>query len=553
MSVENSLVEYENPKSTVTFPSGKLFRISYSSLYNNLKLECRNSYDIGLITEAFSDTNPNAFFMRQYGYDVPQKVSVINQFGFFQPGLFFEVVKFIKTMFGSSDCIALSDEMKNYIVDYIVPLKKVLPKGGFEVSNISDDSGRNDELEKNGRERFNWRIYQKESVENLLFKGFGKGIVELGTAGGKSFIICNLVYNLLKNIDKGYRFLILVPTKQLVSQMYNDFLDYGFDGKIMSKLTAGLKKSERYNPEAKVIIANRQFVFTNKNLLPKIDCLFCDEIHTILAKNTQKLIAEINARLMFGCTGTMPKRKYDRQTLFGMFNSVVYSKPMTELQNEGYVTKIKLYSIQITDTNVENNRNYLFNLNPLKKYSPDENGYSEIAFNAAHDEEHEYYEKYYKELYTPALKEISKYDENTLILFDRIEFGKRLTELSHEIFKDRKIHYIDGSVPIDERLKITADFEKTGNNVLFAEFATFSTGVSIHRLTNLVFVSSSKSFPRICQSIGRTLRLYKGKDYARIFDISFNFKYSKRHYRERLQIYKEMYNKKPDSVLKLKI
>lgn len=553
MSDENPLEKYENPINTVVFPEGKSFRISYSSIYNNLKLECRNPYDFNLIQEAFTDTNPNAFFMRQYGYDVPQKVSVINQFGFFQPGLLFEILKFIRTMFGSVDCVALSDEMKRYVSDHIVPLRKVLPKGGFEISNISEDSGRNDELEKIGRERFNWRIYQKESVENLIFKGFGKGIVELGTAGGKSFIICNLVYNLLKNINREYRFLILVPTKQLVSQMYNDFLDYGFDRGTMTKFTAGLKKDERYNPNANVIIANRQYIFTNKSLLPKIDCLFCDEIHTILAKNTQKFIGELGAKLMFGCTGTMPKRKYDRQSLFGMFNSVVYSKPMTELQSEGYVTKIKLYSIQITDTNVEGNRNYLFNMNPRRKYCPDENGYSEIPFNAAHDEEHDYYEKYYKELYTPALKEISKYDENTLILFDRIEFGKRLTELSHEIFNGRKIHYIDGSVSIDKRLKITADFEKTGDNVLFAEFATFSTGVSIHRLTNLVFVSSSKSFPRICQSIGRTLRLYRGKDYARIFDISFNFKYSQRHYKERLQIYREMYSKKPDKVVKLEI
>lgn len=549
----NSFEKYNDPDNIEVFPQGKLFRISYDSNYNKLRLRCYNSSDFESIVEAFSDVNPNCFFMRQYGYEAPKKISVINSFGYFQSGLFFEITRYIKTVYGSSSVLALSDEFKEYVRDFIVPLKETLSKTRFDVSNVSEDSLRNLELEKSGREPFNWRIYQKESVENLIFKGMGKGIIELGTAGGKSFIICNLVYNLMKHINKDYKFLILVPTKQLVSQMFNDLVDYGFNKDIMTKFTAGLKKNERYNPDASVIIANRQYIFTNKNLLPKIDCLFCDEIHTCLAESTQSFICELNAKMMFGCTGTLPKQKYNRQSLLGMFNSVVYSKPMTELQSEGYVTKIKLYSIQITDTNVENNRNYLFNLNPLKKYSPDENGYSEIAFNASHDAEHEYYEKYYKELYTPALREISKYDENTLILFDRIEFGKRLTELSKDIFKDKKIHYIDGSVPIDERLKITSDFESSGDNVLFAEFATFSTGISIHRLTNLVFVSSSKSFPRICQSIGRTLRLYKGKDYSRIFDITFNFKYSQRHFRERLGIYKEMYNKKPDEIIKLTI
>lgn len=340
--------------------------------------------------------------------------------------------------------------------------------------------------------------------------------------------------------------MILVPNKQLVYQMYNDLIDYGYKPSSVTKFTAGLKKDEKYNPDAKVIIANRQYVFTNMKLLPKINILFVDEIHTTLAERTRKCIEQINSEILVGCTGTVPKGNYDRWSINGIYGPLAFSKPMTELQNEGYVSKLKLYEVKIIDSVVENDRNYLFHTRPLKHYSPDENGYSEIPFNAAHDAEHEYYEQYYKELYTPALEYISGFDENTLILFDRIEFGKRLTELAKTIFKDKKVHYIDGSVPVSERLDITSSFEKDGNNVLFAEFATFQVGISIKRLTNIAFVSSSKSFPRIAQSIGRTLRLHKTKDYARVFDISFNFKYSQRHYIERLKIYKELYNKTPD-------
>ena len=58
-------------------------------------------------------------------------------------------------------------------------------------------------------------------------------MVELPTASGKSFFLCNFVYNVRKTIDptvkKYKKFLLLVPNKQLVSQMYNDFLDYGFE------------------------------------------------------------------------------------------------------------------------------------------------------------------------------------------------------------------------------------------------------------------------------------------------------------------------------------
>ena len=80
-----------------------------------------------------------------------------------------------------------------------------------------------------------------------------------------------------------------------------------------------------------------------------------------------------------------------------------------------------------------------------------------------------------------------------------------------------------------------------------------STGVNIKRLTNLVFLTSSKSFVRTIQSIGRTLRLHDSKEKANIIDLSWNTKYSQRHLSERLKIYKQMYNKRPDKVVDLEI
>ena len=80
-----------------------------------------------------------------------------------------------------------------------------------------------------------------------------------------------------------------------------------------------------------------------------------------------------------------------------------------------------------------------------------------------------------------------------------------------------------------------------------------STGVNIKRLANLVFLTSSKSFSRTIQSIGRTLRLHASKDKAHLIDLSWNTKYSQKHLAERLKIYKKMYNKKPDKVINLEV
>ena len=70
--------------------------------------------------------------------------------------------------------------------------------------------------------------------------------------------------------------MILVPNKQLVEQFYKDLLDYGYNTNQLSKFTAGLKKNEKFNPSASIIIANRQYVFKNIDKLPQFDVLICE-------------------------------------------------------------------------------------------------------------------------------------------------------------------------------------------------------------------------------------------------------------------------------------
>lgn len=84
---------------------------------------------------------------------------------------------------------------------------------------------------------------------------------------------------MLKHVDRKYKTLILVPNKQLVEQFYKDLLDYGYNVHELTKFTAGLKKSEQFDRDAKIIVANRQFVFKNAAKLPKVDILICDEVH----------------------------------------------------------------------------------------------------------------------------------------------------------------------------------------------------------------------------------------------------------------------------------
>ena len=120
------------------------------------------------------------------------------------------------------------------------------------------------------------------------------------------------------------------------------------------------------------------------------------------------------------------------------------------------------------------------------------------------------------------------------------------------LYPNKPAFYTDGQTKVQDREKIRGDFEKSDGNVLFSNVQIMSTGVSIKRLHNVVFCFSSKSTTRVIQSIGRVLRLYKGKDEANLIDCVFNTKYSRRHYKERLRLYKEFYGKKqPDEVIRV--
>jgi superfamily II DNA or RNA helicase len=158
-----------------------------------------------------------------------------------------------------------------------------------------------------------------------------------------------------------------------------------------------------------------------------------------------------------------------------------------------------------------------------------------------------YINENYQKLYSPIISEIEKLQGNTLVLFDRIEFGQNMYELTKNFLSMRNVMYIDGQTNIKERELARQTLEKNSDNILFGQCSILSTGINIKNLTNLVMMVSTKSFSRILQSIGRTLRLHKDKDVAKLYDLSFNFKYSQKHLGERLAIYKKMYKKTPDS------
>lgn len=552
-------------------PQGKVFRISYDETTRFLRVICREYGAFNQLQEAFSVKNDAAFFSERYGYQAKERLYAINKFGFFAPGLLFDILSWIKTQYGGLSCVAMSQNCKKYIDDYLLPLKNLI-RERFDISNMSEDTGRNNELRNIVAQKidtgvpedqikehpFEFRAYQQKAIEELLFTGHGRGLIEVPTAGGKSLIIANFIWNMLKHVNRKAKTLILVPSTQLVAQFYSDLIDYGYESRDLAKFTGSLTKKEKQENDinsAKIVIANRQYVFKNKSKLPHFDILFADEAHTCAAESTREFIESLDAKVKVGCSGTLPREPYQRWQVMGMFGRVVFVEEITNLQEQGFISQLDITLLKIRDREVDRNTKLLFSLNTDIKFNAEavESGESDVMFNDAYVAEKDYFNKWYKDLYKPAFEYLISLKSNTLMLFDRIEIGTNLYEYAKELYKDKNVFYIDGSIDVHEREKIREQFEQSDGNLLIAQNAVMSTGVNIKRLTNLVFLTSSKSFSRTIQSIGRTLRLHSSKDKAHLIDLSWNTKYSQKHLAERLRIYKKMYNKKPDRIVNLDV
>lgn len=548
--------QYLDQQQIEPFPGKAMFRISYDNTVNKLKIISNSDYDLNRLKIAFSAQNPVSFYVSQYGYAVESVIYMINKFGFFQAGLFFDILNYIKLTYGNLEYLAISKNCLAYINDYITPLKQYFntkESENFKLLNISEDSGRNKELIKENKPEYLYRDYQINAIMALIKKCYGRGVIEIPTSGGKSFIISNFIYNIHAQINNNYTYLILVPNKQLVSQFFGDLIDYGLDKKLtITKFTGEKTKKSAFDASANVIISNRQFIFKNFSKLPKIDVLIADEIHQTLAPASASFIENLNCKIKVGCTGTPPKDKLGKLKLTEMFSKIAYTETITKLQTQGFITKLKISLIKVNDSYVENNKNLLFNLNSNVRFSSNSDNFA-IKFDDAYKAEIEYINENYKSLYLPILDKLSNLEGNSLFLFDRIEFGTNMYKLATEQFNNKENYYIDGGIDVKIREEVRAKLESVTNANIFAQTATFSTGINIKNLTNIIFFFSGKSFYRIIQSIGRTLRLHEDKEFARVYDVSFNFKYSKKHLYERLEIYKEAYNIRPTEVITLNV
>ena len=361
--------------------------------------------------------------------------------------------------------------------------------------------------------KYSPREYQVEGVYDAL--RHNRRLLISPTASGKSLMIYSIVRYY---VERQQNTLIVVPTTSLVEQMYKDFADYGWDvGSFCHKIYAGKERET----DSQVIITTWQSIYKlPRKYFERFSVVIGDEAHQFKSKSLISIMTKLHkAKYRFGFTGTLDGTQTHKWVLEGLFGPSYKIIKTDELMKKGHVAKLDI--------------NVLLLKHPASKFETFED---EVQYIINHDQRNKFIRNLALDL-----------KGNTLILYSRVEtHGRVLYDMiNSNVLEQREVFFVHGGVVAEDRENVREITEKEDNAIIIASYGTFSTGINIKNLHNVIFASPSKSRIRNLQSIGRVLRKGSNKTKATLYDIADDISYKTRrnytlnHLVERIKIYNE--------------
>ena len=472
--------------------------------YAMMYVDCEPGFAIEL-SEYFSFFVPGYKFMPAYKNKVwDGKIKLFNRInGELNAGLFYYLIKFCSERGYSCD----TEEHP----DYGLPLIK---------NDISDYDEWIDKEIKTSLP-FTPRDYQNDAVKVALERS--RAILLSPTGSGKSYIIYIAMKYYLQQLEDTSRILIIVPTTSLVEQMYSDFKDYGMNVEsACHRIYSGKDKVTR----KPVIISTWQSIYKYpKKWFEQFGMVIGDECHGFKSKSLSSIMNKATkAKYRFGCTGTLDGTTTHKLVLEGLFGPVYNVTSTKKLQDDSTLAPLDIKVLLL---------NYS---EEIRKEFGKKTYQDEIEFIIGNNVRN----RLISNLAVSA-------SGNTLVLFNRVEsHGKPLYELINSKVKEgRKVFYVSGEVVTSDREAIRKIVEKQKDAIIVASLGTFSTGINIKNLHNIVFASPSKSQIKVLQSIGRGLRQSDDGRTTTLYDITDDLHWKDRknytllHGAARLKIYRQ--------------
>ena len=365
---------------------------------------------------------------------------------------------------------------------------------------------------------FQPRDYQYDAIEKALKRT--RAILLSPTGSGKSFIIYLIMQYWLRHFSNNNKVLVIVPTTSLVEQMHQDFIDYGYKPEDLHRIYSGKDKTTN----KRIIISTWQSIYKlQKKWFSQFGMVIGDECHGFKSKSLSSIMNKATeAKYRFGLTGTLDGTQTHRLVLEGLFGPVYKVTTTKKLQDNNTLAPLDI-KVLLLNYSEEVRKNF-----GKKTYQ------EEIDFIIGHEARN----RLISNLALDA-------EGNTLILFNRVDaHGKPLFELiNSKVNENRKVFFVSGEVATGDREAIRKIVEGQKNAIIVASLGTFSTGINIRNLHNIVFASPSKSQIKVLQSIGRGLRKSDDGRITTLYDVADDLhwksqqNYTLLHSAERVKIY----------------
>jgi len=350
------------------------------------------------------------------------------------------------------------------------------------------------------------RDYQYDVVNKFLENP--QSLQEVATGAGKTITTATL-----SHLCEPYgRTMVIVPNKSLVVQTEEDYKNLGLDVGVYFGDRKELNRTHTICTWQSLNVLEKKGydddTLTLAEFCEGVCAIIIDEVHQAKADVLMRLATQNfrNCPIRWGLTGTIPREKWEFQSLLASIGPVINRVSAHDLQQKDVLAQLDIQVLQTTDVQVF--RSYQEEYTWLVS---DERRLDWIA---------------------QKIQSISE-NGNTLVLVGRIDTGDKIIKRIPDAV------FINGSVKLDDRKEEYDEIKTSDGKIIVATYGVAAVGINIPRIFNLVLLEPGKSFVRVIQSIGRGIRRAEDKDFVQIWDITSTCKYAKRHLTERKKYYKE--------------
>ena len=197
------------------------------------------------------------------------------------------------------------------------------------------------------------RDYQVEAINNFLQNP--QSLQEIATGAGKTITTATLSHI----AEQHGRSIVIVPNKSLVTQTEEDYINCGLDVGVYFGDRKELGKTHTICTWQSLNILDKKFkdgeaVLSLAEFLDGVSCIIIDEVHQAKAEVLKNLLTRNlrNAPIRWGLTGTIPKERFEFESIHASLGPVIGQISAKELQDKGVLSQCHVNIVQLVDTQV---------------------------------------------------------------------------------------------------------------------------------------------------------------------------------------------------------